>query len=138
MNKIKTAEELMRARYKAFENGNIEFLVDTHDMDTRDNLDVDETKKWALESKWQGLEIISVEAGQEDDNEGVVEFKATYEEKGKTVVHHERSKFIKKDGNWYYHGWIPLQGTIVKEVRIGRNDPCTCGSGKKYKKCCGK
>ncbi|AWZ49687.1 SEC-C metal-binding domain-containing protein [Hathewaya limosa] len=28
--------------------------------------------------------------------------------------------------------------TIVKEVRIGRNDPCPCGSGKKYKKCCGK
>ncbi len=28
--------------------------------------------------------------------------------------------------------------TVVKEVRIGRNDPCTCGSGKKYKKCCGK
>lgn len=27
--------------------------------------------------------------------------------------------------------------TIVKEVRIGRNDPCPCGSGKKYKKCCG-
>lgn len=28
--------------------------------------------------------------------------------------------------------------TIVKGDRIGRNDPCTCGSGKKYKKCCGK
>lgn len=28
--------------------------------------------------------------------------------------------------------------TIVKEEKIGRNDPCTCGSGKKYKKCCGK
>lgn len=28
--------------------------------------------------------------------------------------------------------------TVVNEVKIGRNDPCTCGSGKKYKKCCGK
>jgi hypothetical protein len=28
--------------------------------------------------------------------------------------------------------------TVVKEEKIGRNDPCTCGSGKKYKKCCGK
>ena len=28
--------------------------------------------------------------------------------------------------------------TVVKEVRIGRNDPCPCGSGKKYKNCCGK
>lgn len=29
-------------------------------------------------------------------------------------------------------------GTIVKGKKIGRNDPCPCGSGKKYKKCCGK
>lgn len=28
--------------------------------------------------------------------------------------------------------------TIVNENKIGRNEPCTCGSGKKYKKCCGK
>ncbi|MBQ1689476.1 MAG: SEC-C domain-containing protein [Lachnospiraceae bacterium] len=29
-------------------------------------------------------------------------------------------------------------GTIVREKKIGRNDPCPCGSGKKYKFCCGK
>ena len=29
-------------------------------------------------------------------------------------------------------------GTIRKEKKIGRNDPCPCGSGKKYKKCCGR
>ena len=28
--------------------------------------------------------------------------------------------------------------TVVKGKKIGRNDPCPCGSGKKYKKCCGK
>ncbi len=28
--------------------------------------------------------------------------------------------------------------TVVKDPKIGRNDPCPCGSGKKYKKCCGK
>lgn len=31
----------------------------------------------------------------------------------------------------------PQQETIVKGVQPGRNDPCSCGSGKKYKKCCG-
>lgn len=30
-----------------------------------------------------------------------------------------------------------LSGTIIKDKEPGRNDPCTCGSGKKYKKCCG-
>ena len=28
--------------------------------------------------------------------------------------------------------------TVVKPKKVGRNDPCPCGSGKKYKKCCGK
>lgn len=30
-----------------------------------------------------------------------------------------------------------LSGTVIKEETVGRNDPCPCGSGKKYKKCCG-
>ncbi|HEY9575397.1 MAG TPA: SEC-C metal-binding domain-containing protein [Lachnospiraceae bacterium] len=29
-------------------------------------------------------------------------------------------------------------GTVIREKKIGRNDPCPCGSGKKYKQCCGK
>lgn len=31
----------------------------------------------------------------------------------------------------------PLQSTLIKEAQPGRNDPCTCGSDKKFKKCCG-
>ena len=31
-----------------------------------------------------------------------------------------------------------LSGTVVKDKKVGRNDPCPCGSGKKYKHCCGK
>ena len=27
-------------------------------------------------------------------------------------------------------------GTVIKDKKVGRNDPCPCGSGKKYKKCC--
>jgi hypothetical protein len=41
----------------------------------------------------------------------------------------ERRKEIKKEFN--------STKTVVKEAKIGRNDPCPCGSGKKYKKCCG-
>ena len=41
----------------------------------------------------------------------------------------ERRKEIKKEYN--------ATKTVVKDDKIGRNDPCTCGSGKKYKKCCG-
>ena len=31
-----------------------------------------------------------------------------------------------------------VTGTVVKPHKIGRNDPCPCGSGKKYKHCCGR
>ncbi|MGL5176107.1 MAG: YchJ family protein [Cetobacterium sp.] len=138
VNNFKTAEELMRARYNAFETGNIEFIVDTHHPDSKSDMDVEETKKWALNSEWLGLEIVSTEGGKEEDSEGIVEFKAFYKENGQDVVHHEKSQFLKVDGQWMYFGWLPLQGTIVKEEKIGRNDPCLCGSGKKFKKCCGK
>ncbi|MGL4867450.1 MAG: YchJ family protein [Cetobacterium sp.] len=138
INNFKTAEELMKARYSAFENGNIEFIVDTHHPETKVEMDVEETKRWALESEWVSLEIVSTEAGTESDSEGIVEFKVLYKENGKDIIHHEKSRFLKVDGKWLYYGWLPLQGTIVKEEKIGRNDPCICGSGKKYKKCCSK
>jgi preprotein translocase subunit SecA len=35
------------------------------------------------------------------------------------------------------HGGEPVSRTVKKAEKVGRNDPCPCGSGKKYKKCCG-
>ena len=31
-----------------------------------------------------------------------------------------------------------MSGTVIKDKKIGRNEPCPCGSGKKYKQCCGR
>ena len=36
------------------------------------------------------------------------------------------------------NGEKPKRKPIVKKNKVGRNDPCPCGSGKKYKKCCGR
>ncbi|MGN1324764.1 MAG: SEC-C metal-binding domain-containing protein, partial [Candidatus Spyradenecus sp.] len=54
--------------------------------------------------------------------------------------HHERSLFKRVDGQWkFIDGELVKPKPIVNEQpRPGRNDPCPCGSGKKYKKCCGK
>ena len=35
-------------------------------------------------------------------------------------------------------GKVGKQKTVKKGNKVGRNDPCPCGSGKKYKKCCGR
>lgn len=138
LSEIKTAEELMRARYHAYETCDMEFIKESHDLDNTDGIDWAECEKWARESQWLGLEIISTTKGGENDSDGIVEFKATYIENGKTIVHHERSYFVKKNGVWFYQKWLPITSTRINENKIGRNDPCPCGSGKKYKKCCGK
>jgi len=81
-----------------------------------------------------------VSAGEEGDAEGVVEFVAHFTFDGELRAHRERSKFRydADDGRWYFVEEIrPKNAPIVKGEQPGRNDPCPCGSGKKYKKCCG-
>ncbi|MGL6064177.1 MAG: YchJ family metal-binding protein [Fusobacteriaceae bacterium] len=138
INNYLTARELMEARYDAFTRGDIDFILGTHNPKTNEDLDVEETTKWARDSKWLGLEIIATEKGTETDDYGIVEFKATYEENGTVHVHHEKSEFMKVKGIWLYKGILPLQTTIVKGKKTGQNEPCPCTSGKKFKKCCGK
>ena len=89
------------------------------------------------QSTWHGLEVVETVNGAEKDDEGIVEFIARYTQEGTTHKHHERSLFKKQDDQWYFFD-IEKNLPIVNESRIGRNDPCVCGSGKKYKKCCGK
>ena len=54
------------------------------------------------------------------------------------VVLHEKAEFAREDGAWIYtrpvrEGPAPVRITAPK---VGRNDPCPCGSGKKFKNCC--
>jgi SEC-C motif-containing protein len=135
-----TVEQLMRARYSAFAEQDVDFISNSLHPNHRHDHDAEATRRWAANSDWLGLEIVSVEQGQEPDEEGVVEFIATFKEKGVTRHHHERSRFRKEDGRWYFvDGDMVLPQTRVNEgPKVGRNDPCPCGSGKKFKKCCGK
>ena len=51
-----------------------------------------------------------------------------------------RSHFVKRDGLWYFDPSRSKQPGLepAHKDAVGRNDPCPCGSGQKYKKCCGK
>ena len=133
-----TAEQLMRARYAAFETQNLDFLETSLSEASRKDYDGKATEEWATQADWIGLEILDTEQGTQDDQEGYVEFKAHFKIKEHQTLHHERSHFKKIDGCWYYHdGEIVNNQQPVRVTKIGRNDPCSCGSGKKYKKCCG-
>lgn len=147
-----TAEQLMRSRYSAFVKADVEYLKKTLAPESRSDFDMVATKKWAEEAQWKGLKIMSTEKGTTDDNKGTVEFVATYVVDGEGLDHHEVSKFRKADsGQWYFvdgdshthpegegHHHHHKPQTVQRESpKIGRNDPCFCGSGKKYKKCHG-
>ena len=49
----------------------------------------------------------------------------------------EWDNFFSKDERVELEKEFKRSKTVVNEVKVGRNDPCPCGSGKKYKKCCG-
>ncbi len=129
----------MRSRYTAFCRGAIDYIEATHHPKHRADFDRAETETWASESTWEGLHIRETERGTADDEDGIVEFVATYVRDGQQVLHHERSVFERLDGRWYFVDGEPPKPTTTLRTgpKIGRNDACPCGSGKKYKKCCG-
>ena len=138
-SKPETAELLMRARYSAFVKNQVQFIADTHVPETED-FNIEEAREWATNSEWKGLEIVSTKNGGKDDIAGVVEFKALYADKDqKDYLHHEISTFKKMDEKWFYEdGQLVGTGPLKRETpKVGRNEPCPCGSGKKFKKCCG-
>jgi len=135
-----TAEALMRSRFTAYAIGEIDYIISTHDPQTAKGLDKEATRQWAEQADWLGLHVLRTEDGAEQDEEGVVEFVARYETAEGEKAHHEVSTFKKRDGRWYFHDGKVVTGEPVvrSEPKVGRNDPCPCGSGKKYKKCCGR
>lgn len=138
--KAETAESLMRARYSAYVAHEIDFIISSCDRG-KDLAEIDKkaTEDWSRKSTWNGLKIIRTEKGSASDDEGVVEFTADYTMNGMHDVHHEVSSFKKIAGEWKYVSGNTITTTVKREgAKIGRNDPCPCGSGKKYKKCCGR
>ena len=138
--KATTAEALMRARYSAYVKQEIPFIINScEEGDKIAEIDRKATEDWSKRSTWHGLRILRTEKGGEQDDAGIVEFEATFTDKGGVRgVHHETGRFKKIGGTWLYSEGSVKPMTMAREgKKIGRNDPCPCGSGKKYKKCCG-
>ncbi len=133
-----TAEALMRSRYSAFALGKIDYLHDSLAPGTRDDFDRKAITHWSKQSQWLGLEILSTEQGLADDATGYVEFVAHFITEGQRRSYRERALFRHEDGRWYFLEEANRKAEpIIKGAQPGRNDLCPCGSGKKYKKCCG-
>jgi SEC-C motif domain protein len=88
----------MRSRYTAYVRGDVDYLVETH-QGASDRAAIE---RWSRQSRWRGLEIVSVERGGPEDDEGVVEFIARGSQGRQPFVHHERSRFRRVEGRWKY------------------------------------
>ncbi len=134
----KTAEQLMRARYSAYTKIEMDFIYESIHPEHRQDYDPAGTKTWAESSEWIGLDIVDTVRGLENDSNGEVEFIARFKQDGTLHEHHENALFKKKDGLWFFTDGAMVKPKPIVVNKIGRNEPCPCGSGKKYKKCCGK
>ncbi len=128
-----TAEELMRSRFTAYSQNKLAYLEKTYHVTTRTSykgFDADNIN-------WINLEILEIEGGKPDDNTGTVDFIAHYETHNTKHAMREKSSFIKENEHWFYLDGKAKPLPTRNTAKTGRNDPCICGSGKKYKKCCG-
>lgn len=89
------AECLMRSRYSAFVLQRADYLLATWHASTRPA-----TLDFAPGAKWLGLEVRSHRLLDPDHAE--VEFVARYRDGGRAVRLHERSRFVRESGRWFY------------------------------------
>ena len=134
-----TAEALMRSRYSAYVRHAFEHLGNSLSTEQRKDFSPEDAKQWAEKSEWLGLQIVRTEKGGANDTVGLVEFTAKFKIEDQVKEYHETALFSRENGRWVYAGQVPASGTTYRREspKVGRNDPCPCGSGKKLKKCCG-
>lgn len=146
-----TAESLMRSRYTAFVKGNVDYLINTHHPKRRAANERIQLKRTANDTTWLGLSILDTSKGGPKDTDGVVEFVALYSPKPnaspmnvlmaspqaspqpQSSQMHERSRFVREEERWFY-----VDGDQLPPLTPKRNEPCWCGSRKKFKHCHGK
>ena len=125
----------MRSRYSAFCEQNIDYLIATHHPSKRLPDDAEQLTSSMQNCQWLSLKILDTQLGGPSDDQGEVEFVASYTQSEKPGLLHERSRFRKEQEQWFY-----VDGDLYETPqpdKLGRNDPCWCGSGKKFKKCHG-
>ncbi|MCP1659899.1 YchJ family protein [Neisseria perflava] len=126
--KPQTAEELMRSRYSAYALQRIHYIVSTTVPAQQGLLNVEDIAAWSRETEWLGLEILK-NIPKIGRNHAQVAFIARFKENGSAQEHQELSAFVKIEECWYFiDPTVPLP--TMKQ-------PCICGSGKKFKACCG-
>ncbi len=124
-----SAELLMRSRYSAYVLGLFDSWVATTLPARQQARERAAMAAWSAQSTWLGLEVESSELFGGQPEHAQVAFVARWHDEQGEHSHRERSSFVQVEGRWYF-----LDPTVP--LKAGRNDPCPCGAGQKFKKCC--
>lgn len=116
----------MRSRYSAFFLGEVDYLLDTLHPSKHQPGEREALLESINETQWLGLKVLD---HTQTGDRAEVEFVAFYAASPIGQLH-ERSRFSCEAGQWYYH-----DGVFLPALKLGRNEPCICGSGKKQKHC---
>lgn len=123
-----TAELLMRSRYTAYTMVNIPYIIETTVPSQQKLLNQQAIQEWGKSTHWAGLEILNHNP-QYSKQHATVEFKALFQTENGLDAHHELSLFVQINERWYFvDPTVPLPAM---------KQPCICGSGRKFKHCCG-
>ena len=120
-----TPEELMRSRYSAYVKADGKYLVLSTVKENQYEDDARLIEEFSESVEWLKLDVLNALNDK-------VEFKAYYKDKESIKVLHEKSNFVVENGLWKY------RDGVLYNTKVQRNESCPCGSGKKFKKCCGK
>ncbi len=133
-----TPEQLMRSRYTAYTQANIDYIEKSMSGNAAKNFNASTIRDWAQSVTWLGLAVKKAFLDEKEPNKGFVEFEATFKDKtGNVQKIRELSEFTQIDKTWFYtDGKTSAKSTNSVYNKLRRNETCTCGSGKKFKKCC--
>ena len=134
----------MRSRYSAYAQANIAYIQKSMCGKAAEGFEPTSAKQWAESVTWLGLTVKQSYLSETNPELAYVEFVAGFkDEMGIEQEITELSEFRKINDQWYYvdgktsaksMNSVYTSDTLMP--KIGRNDPCPCGSGKKFKKCC--
>ena len=122
--KVPSPQALMRSRFTAFVMKLEDYLWASWHPSTRPaELNLDSSPEWV------SLRILDSKV---KNTSGQVYFQAIYRLSSGWGYLEEVSEFIQEKNRWYYLKGNPKEGVLKPK----RNEPCPCGSNKKYKTCC--
>ncbi len=125
----------MRTRYSAFVLIKPDYIVKTTLPAQQNLLNIQAIETWARETDWAGLEIVK-HTPKLGKRHAQVEFKAYFKTSDGLQAHLELSTFVKvKDKTSNDKRWYFLDPTVA--MNVTQKQPCICGSGEKFKRCCG-